>query len=111
MYDSKKTEWIKNRILFVEKTLLSLGCSIVNMPISYKENRPIFEYNHEYYRIDRISFSGRTFIILEWAETIEKVIHNIMEDIDPFPCDLSNEEVIKEIKYALQIESYPSDYW
>ena len=33
-----------------------------------------------------------------------------MEDIDPFPCDLSNEEVIKEIKYALQIESYPSDY-
>lgn len=57
-----------------------------------------------------MSFSGKPFFVLECASTKEEVAHNIMEDIEPFPCDLSEEEMIKELKYALQIEPYPSDY-
>ncbi len=101
---------VKDRKKFVEKVLLSLGCKIVDIELYYNDNRTIFEYKREYYRIDTMSFNGRTFIVLEWADTIHSIKHNIMEDIDPFPCDLSDEEIIKEIKYALEIEPYPERY-
>jgi len=33
-----------------------------------------------------------------------------MEDAAPFPYDLTEDELLKEVKYSLRIEPYPKDY-
>lgn len=51
-------------------------------------------------------FENKPFIVIEFADTVDEVMKNIMEDSDPFPYDLSDIDKIKEIKYALGIELY-----
>ena len=34
---------------------------------------------------------------------------NCMEDADPFPYDLSEEELMNEVKYTLEIDPYPEN--
>ena len=41
--------------------------------------------------------------------TYDELIHNIMEDLDPFPYDLTEAELLKEVKYSLGIEPYPEN--
>ena len=101
-----------------------LGCEALNIELPYEQktytygteteemhisNQPIYKFKNGYYRIDEVLFAEKPFIVLEYAETEEDVKRNAMEDCDPFPYDLSDEEIIKEIRYSMGIEPYPNN--
>lgn len=49
------------------------------------------------------------FIVIECG-TYDELINDVMEDADPFPYDLTEDELLSEVKYILGIEPYPTDY-
>lgn len=77
-----------------------------NFEVTWFSQRPVYQYNGSYYRICEILFSLKPFIVLECACTLDEVMKNIMEDADRFPYDLSDADIIKELKYSSAIEPY-----
>ncbi len=105
----------------VESIILELGAKICNIKLPYENitttytgefeetyysKRPVFSYNSEYFRVDENLFRQKPFIIIE-SGSLEQLMNNIMDDADPFPYDLSDAELRKEVKYSLGIEPYP----
>ena len=74
---------------------------------TYYSQRPIFQFNHEYFRVNEFLCKEKPFIVIECG-TYDELIKNSMEDAEPFPYDLSNDKIKKEVKYSLGIEPYPS---
>lgn len=70
--------------------------------------RPVFKYNELYYRVDEVCFYKKPFIVIQCG-TFNELMNNIMEDMDPFPYDLSDAELLNEVKYSLGIEPYPEN--
>ena len=70
--------------------------------------RPVFKYNELYYRVAEVCFSKKPFIVIECG-TYEELMNNIMDDMDPFPYDLSDAELLDEVKYSLGIKPYPEN--
>ena len=120
-YKNVSRKDFENRKDFVDKALRSLGCKILNVEIPYDQKttmhsesfnetwitaRPIYQYENRMFRIDEVLFENKPFIVMEYADTVDEVMKNIMEDADPFPYDLSDIDTIKEIKYVLGIEPY-----
>lgn len=68
--------------------------------------RPVFKYNELYYRVDEVCFSKKPFIVIQCG-TFNELMNNIMEEMEPFPYDLSDVELLNEVKYSLGIEPYP----
>ncbi|MCM1188665.1 MAG: hypothetical protein NC541_05170 [bacterium] len=111
-------ELIKDKI---EKFIVLLGGNEVSVDLPYTQRtvshsgtdivenisvRPVFEYKERYYRVDEVCFSGKPFIVIECG-TYDELMKNIMEDADPFPYDLTEDELLNEVKYSLGIEAYP----
>lgn len=71
--------------------------------------RPTFEYNGQYYRVDEVCFSDKPFIVIEYR-TYDELMNNAMEDAEPFPYNLTEEELLNEVKYSLGIEVCPGEY-
>ena len=109
---------------FVAQIMCELGCEPEKISLKYIKkktsitgdfqrswisDRPLYKFTNGYYRIDEVLFPENPFIVLEYADTEERVKNNAMEDSDPFPYDLSDEDIIKEVKYSLGIEQYPED--
>lgn len=114
-------EAIKNKI---EKYIVMLGGNKASIDVPYEHRtvscsgseavknistRPVFEYNGYYYRVDEVCFSDKPFIVIECG-TYDELMNNAMEDVEPFPYDLTEEELLNEVKYSLGIESYPKEY-
>ena len=108
----------------VETYIVMLGGNKVSIELPYEQRtrssvgndfvenistRPVFEYKGEYYRVDEVCFPGKPFIVIECG-TYGELINNVMEDADPFPYDLPEDELLKEVKYSLGIEPYPENY-
>ena len=66
------------------------------------------KYNELYYRVDEVCFYKKPFIVIQCG-TFNELMNNIMEDMDPFPYDLSDAELLNEVKYSLGIEPYPEN--
>lgn len=118
-------EELERRKDFVEEILVSLGGEPVDIKLPYENKvtsigedytvkcvseRKVYwftggEYGG-YYRVDEVIF-GKPFIVLEYSRDLDGVLRNIMEDCDPFPYDLPDEEIIMEVKYALGPEKPP----
>ena len=79
-----------------------------NNKIVYISKRPIFEYSQQYYRVGEVCFPDNPFIVIECG-TYDELIKNIMEDMEPFPYGLSDDELLNEVKYSLGIKPYPKD--
>lgn len=61
----------------------------------------IFKYNGEFFWVENHFLPERPFIVLSFGDSID----SIFEDADPFPYDLSEDELKKEVRYSLGIES------
>lgn len=122
IYKFVSRENFEKRKDFVDTILRKSGCTTANIKLPYEQNttmhtadftetfiskRPLYQYKTCYLRIDEVLFPKKPFIVLEFADTIEEVQNNIMEDADPFPYDLSDDEIVQEVKYSLKIEPYP----
>lgn len=123
-YKAVSREEFENRKDFVAQIMRELGCEAVNIELPYEQKtttygagtketyiskQPIYKFKNGFYRIDEVLFPEKPFIVLEYADTEDWVRMNVMEDCDPFPYNLSDEDMIKEVKYSLGIEPYPQD--
>ncbi len=73
-----------------------------NVAIKHISSRPVFEFNNMYFRVDEICFKDKPFVVIE-VGNYEEVLNNTMEDTDPFPYDLSDEDIKKEVSYSLRV--------
>ncbi len=111
-------EQIKDKI---EKFIVMLGGIKLTIDLPYMQisrsyfggntiknisTRPVFKYQGEYYRVDEVCFPEKPFIVIEGG-SFDDVMNNTMEDIDPFPYDLTDDELFNEVKMSLGIEPYP----
>ena len=60
----------------------------------------IWKFKEEYVRVDRVYFSEKPFIVLEFSKRKE----GHYEDADPFPYDMSDADFEQEIKFSLGIK-------
>ena len=72
-----------------------------------RAGRAVYEYNGEFFRVDEVCFAEKPFIVIEYCESVEEARNNQMIDADPFPYDLSDEELLTEVKYSMGLEPYP----
>lgn len=77
------------------------GNTIVNVSV-----RPVFTYNGLYYQVNEVCFLEKPFIVIERG-TYNELINNIMDETEPFPYDLTDDELLNEVKYSPGIEPYP----
>ena len=66
-----------------------------------KVQKHIWKRENEYIRVDRVYFSEKPYLVLEFSEHKE----GPYEDADPFPYNLSDAELEQEIRYSLGIET------
>lgn len=75
---------------------------------THRSERSVFTYKGLFFRVDEVFFSQKPFIVIECGD-LDELMNNIMEDAEPFPYDLSYEELCDEVKYSLGIEPYPQE--
>ena len=107
----------------IEHILLRLGASKYEIRLPYevkttsylddfeethRSERSVFTYKGLFFRVDEVFFSQKPFIVIECGD-LDELMNNIMEDAEPFPYDLSYEELCDEVKYSLGIEPYPQE--
>lgn len=93
----------------VEDFITAVGGKVVKIDLPYNlhfSEQKVFNYNGRYYRVDAIEFENKPHFVIECG-SLDEVIKNIMNDADPFPYDLRDEEILKEVKYSLGILAYP----
>lgn len=73
-----------------------------NQETNFAKNK-IFKFKNNYFRVDEVLFWDKPFIVLECG-SFQDLMRNTMEDTEPFPYDLSDDEMVKEVRYALEIE-------
>ncbi len=107
-----KSEFLA-QIVAVEKILQKYGSEyvkdscekntwILSSDTSYnaKLQKHIWKRKDNYIRVDSVYFPEKPFLVLEFSEHQE----GPYEDADPFPYDLSDEELEQEIRYSLGME-------
>ncbi|MCR4722917.1 MAG: hypothetical protein K5629_04000 [Eubacteriales bacterium] len=75
--------------------------------IVWESHRKVYKYNELYYRIDELCFDEKPYIVAE-VGTYDELMKNTMEDADPFPWDLSKEEMENEVSFFLGEKPYPT---
>lgn len=116
MFEQKKNE--------IEQIIISLGGKPQNIDLPYKNkvtsfsdgnkiahlsNRCAYEFHGEYFRVDEVCcFTRAPGIVIECGD-YEDLIHNRMEDAEPFPADLPYDELVKEVKYSMGILPQPEE--
>lgn len=104
----------------VEQIMLALGAEVydADLPVrsvksvisgkceeTFSSERKVFVYNGEFFRVDEVLFSQKPFIVIEFG-VLDDFVNNTAEDAEPFPYDLTYEEIVKEVRYSLGIEPY-----
>ena len=101
------------RVQFVEEVFKKYGAIQTELNAEQRLKfgyRPIYERNGEYYRADFIPFNDKPYLVIEWSDDKTIADNGTMEDVDPFPYDLDDERLEKEVRYAMEIEPYPDKY-
>ena len=60
----------------------------------------VFKYKGEFFWVENHFLPERPFIVFSFGDSVD----SIFEDADPFPYDLSEDELKKEVRYSLGIE-------
>ena len=60
----------------------------------------IWKFKEEYVRVDRVYFSEKPFIVLEFSDKKE----GPYEDADPFPYNMPDADFEQEIRFSLNIK-------
>ena len=114
--DVSRSEFEERKDL-VEKIMLDLGCEPIELALPYEQRslggeseeafvstRRIYRFEGGFYRISEVLFAEKPFIVPEYADTEKAVLRNTMEDLDPFPYDLSDGELEKEVRQFLGLD-------
>ena len=102
-YQQITRQQFEERKEFVEKILIESGAVPTNLgQETIAPTRTVFHNKNEYYRVDEVLFDQKPFIVIEWADKVENVINNTMEDTDPLPFDLEDDKMIEYVKKLLR---------
>lgn len=113
-YQSVTRQQLEEKKDLVERLLQKLGAVPTGLgqphPVSsYGEGvaesilsrRVVYRYRGGLYRVDEVLFPEKPFLVVEWADREEDVQRNGMEDTDPFPWDLGEEDLLAELRVVL----------
>ena len=64
---------------------------------THRSERSVFTYKGLFFRVDEVFFSQKPFIVIECGD-LDEQMNNIMEDAEPFPYDLSYEDLCDEVQ-------------
>lgn len=64
--------------------------------------RTVYQYRDSLYRVDEVLFPRKPFLVIECADREEYARNNTMEDAEPFPWDLGEEELLAELQALLE---------
>lgn len=118
IYKEVTREAFEKRKKYVEQIICEQGAEIVMIHLPYKQTtisicdgnqeincakNKIFKFKNNYFRVDEVLFRDKPFIVLECG-SFQDLMRNTMEDAEPFPYDLSDDEIVKEVRYAMEIE-------
>ena len=115
-YTDHSEEDYKKAVEFVQKYAQSLGakniCSKLQKfttitgdqnPVQETLEMKIFKFGNEYFWLEHHFQPDRPFIVFSFGDSVD----TIFEDAEPFPYNLSEEELKAEVRYSLGIEKYP----
>ena len=115
-YTNHSEEEYNKAIEFVQNYAQSLGakyiCSKLQKfttisgdkdSVSETLEMKIFKFKDEYFWLEYHFQPARPFIVFSFGDSVD----TIFEDAEPFPYNLSEEELKAEVRYSLGIEKYP----
>ena len=79
-------------------SVASYGAGVEERVLS---DRTVYRYRGWFYRVDEVLFPQKPFLVIECADREENIRNNAMEDADPFPWDLGEEELLAELRELL----------
>lgn len=100
-----------------EKIMEELGAERMDIQMPYRNRRTSYSgslmdvcdkeraayvFRGEYFRVDEVLFREKPFIVIEGGSR-EELMNNTLCDADPFPYDLSRDEMIEEVEWSLGI--------
>ncbi|MBQ8030600.1 MAG: hypothetical protein IJ260_03570 [Butyrivibrio sp.] len=99
----------RERIAYAEYLLVKSGAAPTDIKPrgqGEKENRHIYILNDDFYRIGEATFEGidDPYIVVSCTDTKKYAEYGLFDDIHAFEFTLSNEEMEKEIRFALGID-------
>lgn len=104
-------ETMDRQLSYVEKLLEKYGAKSVDTKSrELLHNRPTYQYQEGFYRIDQGEIDGKDYILISAIEDPKFANAGIMEEIAAFPANLPDELLEKEIRFALELEDYPENY-
>ena len=118
---SSRVEFDKRKE-YVEAIMIELGAEIYECSLPYedktttytrdftavhKNQRKVFFFDDRFYRVDELLYAKKPSIVIECGDE-EQLNTNAMDDADPFPFDLPDDEIRDEVKYSMGIEPYPT---
>ena len=71
---------------------------------TFLSRRTVYRFEDSFYRVDELLFREKPFLVMECASREEEVENNTMEDADPFPWDLGEEEILAELRELLEVD-------
>ncbi|MDF2611290.1 MAG: hypothetical protein K0R92_2764 [Lachnospiraceae bacterium] len=90
------TKVIEQKIEFVISIFEKIGAQQIEL-----KNGICWTLNGSYFRPDTISFAEKPFIVIEITNNMRDAENNVYEDADPFPYDLNNIEIEKEVLFSI----------
>ena len=115
-YEKKECSNLYTAIKLCEEIITSLGGKYVLQRIdketwgncegdfiSKQVAKNVYRFREEYVCVDILYFQEKPFLVLEFADEVE----GFYEDGDPFPYDLSIEDMKVEIECGLGVRVYP----
>ena len=104
-------DYIEQRMKFVESLFEKYGAIKTELNAENRKRlkqRATYYFNDCYYRVD--FFGDDSFIVIEAESDFNLADVGTMEDAEPFSCDLPDDKIEKEVRFALEIEPYPETY-
>ena len=111
-YKNHSEEQYYKTIEFLEEYALSLGAEYIctqeerfvtcsgDTTTEEVSRMRVFKYGSYYFWIEHHFLPDCPFVVFSFGDTIE----NIFEDADPFPYNLSEDELKAEVRYSLGIK-------
>ena len=113
-YSFVSREEFQNKITFAEELLEKYGAEYVRnfedaeywslgdgKDAFEKIKKRVYKLGEEFIRVDRVYFTEKPFIVLEFSDKID----GPYEDADPFPYDLPDNKFEYEIRFSLGLET------
>ena len=113
-YDDHNETNYNKALEFVENYSVSLGAQFIctkeekfttfvdNKTITEVSSMNVFKYKDDYFWVEPHFLPDKPFMVFSFGDTIE----NIFEDADPFPYDLSEEDLKYEVRCSLGIDGW-----